>query len=65
MAQCLVNSKMFRSLEEAEHAVTVIFTDEFPDRNFSSWNVDIGTAAATYIINSSRMCIADKRKNVR
>jgi len=52
IAQCLVNSKMFRSLEEAEHAVTVIFVDEFPDRNFSNWNLNIGTATATHIINS-------------
>ncbi len=52
IGQCLVNSKMFQSIEEAEHAVAVVFADEFPNRNYSNWNHNIDTAVATHIINS-------------
>ena len=52
IAQCLVNSNFMKSLDEAEHAVRVMFAQEFPDRNFNDWNHNINQAAATHIINT-------------
>jgi hypothetical protein len=52
IAQCLVNSKMVRSLEQAETAVTVMFTRKFPGREFNEWNRNIDEAIARHIINT-------------
>ena len=52
IAQCLVKSKMIVSLEEAEHAVRVIFNQEFLDNDFNDWNKNMDDAAAANIIRS-------------
>jgi hypothetical protein len=52
IAQCLVNSKMIWSLEEAETAVKVIYIEEFPSRDFNDWNRDINEDVAANIIRT-------------
>jgi hypothetical protein len=52
IAQCLVNSKMIASLEEAEHAVRVIFNQEFSDQDFNDWNQNMDDATAASIIST-------------
>jgi hypothetical protein len=51
IANCLVNSNMFRDIEEAESAVRKIFYTEFPDHNFSAWNENIPDKTAQNIIS--------------
>jgi hypothetical protein len=50
IAQCLVNSNMIRSLEEAEHAVRRVFDEEFPGQNFVQWNSNLDDAYGEQII---------------
>ena len=52
IAQCLVNSEFVLPLERAEHAVRVIFDDEFPDKDFNEWNQNIDETTAANIIRA-------------
>jgi hypothetical protein len=52
IAECLVNSKMIGSLDEAEHTVREIFRQEFPTQDFDNWNQNIDDAAAKNIIGT-------------
>ncbi len=52
IAQCLVNSNMVTSLEQADHYVRTIFEDEFPQQDFARWNADIDNASAERIIQN-------------
>jgi hypothetical protein len=52
IAQCLVNSGMVKSLEEAEEAVRIIFDEAFPNKDFSDWNKDLDDTAAEDIIKN-------------
>ena len=52
IAQCLVNSDMIKSLEEAEHVVRAVFDQEFPDRDFVEWNQNIDDTASANIIKA-------------
>jgi len=41
IAHCLVNSRMYTKLEDAEARVRNVFESEFPNQNFVKWNSDI------------------------
>jgi hypothetical protein len=63
IAQCLVNSGMTKSLEEAEHSVRTIFYEEFPGRNFDEWNLNVNDQTAMNIVNNvGRASRIDVRK---
>ena len=50
IAQCLVNSKMKESMEDAEHDVRQIFRDGYPEKDFDIWNVDMHEETGNEII---------------
>jgi hypothetical protein len=52
IAQCLVNSRTVRSIEQAEKTVRVMFAQKFPDQEFDEWNRNIDEAIASHIINT-------------
>ena len=52
IARCLVNSNMMTSLEEAEHAIRVIFDEGFPGRNFDDWNQNLNDTTADNIVKN-------------
>lgn len=52
ISRCLVNSKFFASLDEAELAVESIFSDEFSNDHFLEWNQNVDDATANNIILS-------------
>jgi len=52
IAQCLVNSNLIASPEEAERSVGEIFRKEFLTRDFDDWNQNIDDAAAEHIIST-------------
>jgi hypothetical protein len=52
IAQCLVNSNMFRKIEDAEWRVQSVFEDEFPQQEFAQWNTEVNDASANQIIRN-------------
>jgi hypothetical protein len=52
IAQCLVNSEMIKSLDDAERRVRLVFEDEFPNQDFDEWNRNMDDCAAADIIKA-------------
>ena len=52
IANCLVNSRMVRRLDEAELSVRQVFDEEFPDKDFHQWNLHLDDATAANIIKA-------------
>jgi hypothetical protein len=50
IATCLVNSRAFSSLPDAEAAVRVDFRHAFPEENCADWNGDVDPDTAASII---------------
>jgi hypothetical protein len=51
IAQCLINSDMIRSLEQAELSVRRVFDDEFADRDFDQWNTNVNDDYGSQVIS--------------
>jgi len=49
VAQCLVNSKTFQRMDDAESRVRRTFHEEFPHSDFTAWNSQIDEARAKQI----------------
>ena len=63
IAQCLVNSNMIGSLEQAEHALRSVFDEDFPDQDFALWNSDLNdTFAAQTIHNVGRASMINVKR---
>jgi hypothetical protein len=52
IAKCLVNSGMFREIEDAEARVLQVFQDEFPNASFLDWNGEIDDSVARRIVTN-------------
>ena len=52
IAQCLVNSKMTKSLDDAERRVRLVFEDEFHNQDFDKWNRNMSDRAAEDMIKA-------------
>ena len=52
IANCLVNSGFFQSIEDAKLAIYKIFQDSYPDQSFNSWNAYIDESIAHHIIDT-------------
>lgn len=43
---------MIKTIEDAEQAVKTIFDQEFPNKKYNEWNLNMNDATARHIINS-------------
>lgn len=50
IGRCLLNSNMFRTLEDAKFEVKRTFQDDFPGEDFVFWNTNIDDRVAKDII---------------
>ena len=60
IATCLVNSGMIQDLDRAEHAVRMIFEDQFPVEDFGDWNREISDQAAENVVSKFIQDLADE-----
>ncbi len=52
IARCLKNSNMVSRLDDAENRVLQVFIDEFPNENYSEWNIEVDDQYGERIISN-------------
>ncbi|EFL92535.1 putative DNA-binding transcriptional regulator [Candidatus Regiella insecticola LSR1] len=58
IARCLVNTKIFTDMSEAESSIEKIFNDSYSEHSFDEWNTEVSELSANRVI--ARVAMASK-----
>jgi len=52
LTQCLINTGCGLSEADIRHGIRQTFADEYPDKNYDSWDIEISDQTANHIIKT-------------
>ncbi|ATM84975.1 MULTISPECIES: hypothetical protein [Yersiniaceae] len=52
LTQCLINSGCGLSDADIRHGIFLTFTDEYPNKSYDEWDIEISDSTANHIIKT-------------